>query len=1430
MSVSGGNDPSVAQRLENLTPAQRALLEQRLMARRTDVARRNTIARREVHSPSVLSNSQELLWLLSQVFDDGIAYNAPGAFHLEGALDLDVLQRCFDALVERHEILRTTYTVIDGRPMQVIGSTSAVKLNVVDLRDHPAAEREQEAQKVLKDESRFAFDLVNGPIMRPTVIRLSDTENILMLNLHHVATDGYSRTALFRDLSVFYDAFMDAGEPALPTLPIQYADYAVWQRAWLDSGVADAQLVYWQSKLAGAPSRLDLPTDHPRPPVRSYLGDHMSMMLDMPAREGLRSAARGSDATLFVAMLALFSTLLGRYAGQDDVVIGTPFAGRNRTELESMVGYFINPLALRVDLSGDPTFSELLVRARDTTLDAFANADVPYETVVRATNPERDLSQTPVFQAMIVYHNPAWQDDRPRFEPKGIRSTEISHEKGWSKFDVLLGISERKIGMNSTWEYSTELFKAATVHRMMEHFRTLAESAAVSPDRRLSQLSMLSEAERAKVLVSWNGYEGQPARGESPKDLFEAQVALTPDAEAVVLGEERMTYAELNRRANSIASLLHSRGVGPGKLVGILMQKSTDLVATVLGVMKAGGAYVPLDPMYPADRLEFMLADSMPDVLVTHGLVTGPLPHTEAAVIALDAPGVLEGASQENPPTTSGGEDLAYVIYTSGSTGQPKGVMITNRSLASVYFAYEDEYRLRELDAHLQMASPSFDVFTGDVIRSLLAGAKLVLCPMDVVLDPASVYALMVREGVDAGELVPATASLLFDYAEREGKPIQFMKFLAIGGEPWRNDKYVQFKRQLGPATRLVNSYGLTEATMDSTYFEPGADAELPPGRFVSIGQPLPNTRVYVLDANLEPQPIGIPGELCIGGAGVARGYLNRHELTAERFAPDPFSEEPDARMYRTGDLARWLADGSIEFIGRSDRQLKIRGFRIEPGEIESVLERHPRVRAAAVTDREDDSGAPRLVAYLVPVDQCDAPGPDELRAFAAEQLPAYMIPTAWVLLEQLPSTPNGKVDLNALPDPQFDRATQAGEFVAPRTESERQLVAIWRDLLDVEEIGVNDNFFALGGHSLLAVRLFAKIEDRLGVRLPLASLFQSATIAELARMIDDEQGSARKQKWSSVVPIRPQGERPSFYLVDVVGGLLIGYQALAENFPDNVPLYGLQAPGVDGSRLPISTIEELAAHYIQEMRQFQPQGPYYFGGFCFAGVVAYEMARQLTEQGQELGMVAVIDAYPRGTRPRPTRRDKLGEFRHGNSRQRVLWLRERVIQLRARLISTVYFRSGYRALDVLARTGLPIPRRPWNLVHVASSRAAKRYTPPPSDVRIDLFRPQTGPGSEPTPWDDLALGGVVLHQVIGPDMTHENITKGQGAPRLVEYLAPALDEAMNAPGTPSPTEEANGNGAASAHEASNGAASPVEAASNGGGSLHPVVEASETA
>ncbi|MEA2147161.1 MAG: hypothetical protein QOG59_2748 [Solirubrobacteraceae bacterium] len=1113
---NAGERSATSQRLDKLTPAQRALLERRLMERQGAVARRRAISRREGDGPAPLSYAQELLWLLSQVFDYGIAYNAPGAFQLEGSLDLDVLARAFSALSERHAILRTTYSVIDGQPMQIAQPTGPIEINVVDLGGLPADERYAQAQQILKEESRFPFDLERGPVIRPTVIRFTDDEHILMLNLHHIATDGYSRGVLYRDLTALYGAFAQGRPSPLAPLQIQYADFAVWQRDWLDDGIADAQIDYWKRKLARMPSRLELPTDFPRPPVRSDVGANMSTSLDQELREGLRGVARQCDATLFVALLSLFATLLSRYSGQDDLVIGTPFAGRNRTELESMVGYFINPLALRIDLSGDPSFAELVRRTRTTVLDAFAHADVAYETVVRAINPQRDMSQTPVFQAMIVMHNPVWQTQRPKFEPPGIRCTEITHEKGWAKFDVLLGMSERKTGLNTTWEYSTELFKPTTIQRMMAHLGTLAESAVSDPSRRLSQLSMLSEQERGRAMFAWNPQSDPLAERESIKELFEEQVQRTPEATAIVFADARLTYDELNRRANRIAWMLREQGAAPGTRVAIMMDKSLDLLPALLGVVKSGAAYIPIDPSYPRDRVEFMLQDAAPAVVLTRAAHVSAVPPTAAEIVAIDAPGLLSPMSEENPPHSASADDLAYVIYTSGSTGQPKGVMIANRSLVSLHFAHRRAYRLHELKAHLQLASFSFDVFTGDVVRALLSGAKLVLCPIEVVIDGAAVYELMLREGIDAAEFVPATATLLFEWVHQSGKRLDHMRLLIVGSEAWRYEKYAFFKSLCGPSTRLINSYGLTEATIDSTLFELEDTADIQPARLVPIGRPLDNTRVYVLDTNLEPQAIGIAGELCIGGVAVGRGYLNQPELTATKFVPDPFSDRPGALLYRTGDRARWLADGNIEFMGRVDRQLKIRGFRIEPGEIESILEQRPEIRTAAVTGREDPTGQTRLVAYLQSAG-ASRPAASDLRAFLSEHVPNYMVPSLYIALAEIPLTPNGKVDLDALPEPEWDRAAVADAFVAPRTDSERTLAEIWSRVLSVPEVGANDNFFALGGHSLVAMQVMSRVRDELGVALKLRAIFDAPTVAELALAVD---GAARLAPVQTAPPL----------------------------------------------------------------------------------------------------------------------------------------------------------------------------------------------------------------------------------------------------------------------------------------------------------------------
>jgi amino acid adenylation domain-containing protein len=1376
MSTADADRRDVNERLAKLGPAQRAILERRLLEQRATAAAAARIPRRAVLTPVPLAYSQELLWLLSQL-ESGVAYNAPAAFRLQGPIDAAALQRALDSLVERHEIFRTTYEIIDGRPMQIVASTGSVELRLVDLSTLPETERDVELRRILREDSEHEFDLRTEHVLRPWLIKLGNDDHVFFYVIHHIATDGYSRAVLHDDLTELYEAAVEGREPELSPLQIQYADFAVWHREWLEGGILDQQLAYWQETLAHAPSRLELPTDRPRPAVRLYQGNHTSRMFGMELRRGLESVAREGDGTLFMALLSAYAALLHRYSGQDDIVIGTPFAGRNRREIEAMIGYFINPLALRVDVSGDPSFRELLRRARESTLGAFSHGDVPYEMVVRATSPERDLSQTPVFQVMMVLHNPDWERRRPTFEPRGTTATELVYQKGFSKFDLLLGMSQRPNGLNTTWEYSTELFEPDTASRISAHFEKLVESIVADPDLPISKLPMLLDEERPLILSTWAGAPTAVPEAGIVKELFEEKAAAMPDNDAVVFGGARLSFGELNARSNRLAHRLRRLGVGPGMLVGIHLEKSLELVAAVLGVIKAGGAYIPLDPMYPEDRLEFMLDDARPAVLIANEQTSTAL-RPAAGTTVFSEWEELDSEPDDDPPTSAAPDDLAYVIYTSGSTGRPKGAMITNRSLASAFFAYDLAYRLtEETTSHLQMASFSFDVFIGDVVRSLLSGSKLVLCPLEVVMDPPRLYELMVAERIDCAEFVPATASLLFEHVERIGRTLDFMRVLVVSSEGWRTDKYAYFKRLCGSRTRLINAYGLTEATIDSTWFE--TDEELVGDRFVPIGRPLANSEVYLLDAYLQPVPTGIPGELCVGGMGVGLGYLNRPELTAERFVPNPLSSDPEARLYRTGDLARWLPDGNVEFLGRADRQLKIRGFRIEPGEIEAVLERHAAVRTAAVIAREDRPGDVRLVAYYERVEGHEAPSSAELRVLARESLPAYMVPSACVELAALPLTPNGKIDLAALPEPERTPADDQN-VVEPRDEVEAGLAEIWKELLDLDGgLSVHDDFFALGGHSLLAVRLFTEIEKRFKAKLPLTTLFRGATIEQLAVAIRG--GLEAPADWSTIIPIRTEGSKPPLFIIGGVDGEVIHYRGLVATIDPDQPLYGLQPAGLDGRSVPKTTIEEIAADYVRDLRAFRPEGDYLLAGYCFSGLVAYEVALQLYEQGSPAAMLALIDAAP--SQPGPSRieleRQKFQDFLQRDWRGKLAWFRRRAWGLWYKIRT----RSTWLTRDLFVRLRLPLPR-PLRSVSQAGNRARLQYRSRPAPLKMILFRAAEVGRDWARPsqfWNELATGGVELVPLVAEGIRHDNVMKEPYVSALAEELTGAIEGALAA-------------------------------------------------
>ncbi|MCA1633792.1 MAG: amino acid adenylation domain-containing protein, partial [Acidobacteria bacterium] len=1057
------------------------------------------IIRVERGSGLPLSFAQQRLWFLDQLEPGTSAYNIPAAVRLRGELDIPVLERTLSEVVRRHEVLRTTFETVGEEPRQVIHPAEPIRLGVRDLSPMAEEEREAEAVRLAAEESRRPFDLSRDLMLRASLLRLGEQDHVVLFTLHHIASDGWSMGVLVREVAALYQSYLKGEESPLEELPIQYADYAAWQRARLQGEALEGQLSYWKRQLSGLPV-LELPTDRPRPAVQSFKGAYESLELGSELSAGLKELSRREGATLFMTLLAGWQALLSRYSGQEDISVGSFIANRNRAETEGLIGFFLNNLALRTDLSGNPTFRELLARVREVALGAYLHQDLPFELVLEAIQPERDASRTRLFQVMFVLQNTPKQS----LELPALKLSGIEAKNPRANFDLTLWMWETPTGLGGAIEYNTDLFDQTTVARMVEHFQTLLEGAVANPEERVGRLPLLREWERRRLLVEWNDTAAPYERDRCIHELIEEQAARAPEATAVVFEDRRMTYGELNARANRIARRLRALGVGPEVRVGVCVERSMEMVVGVLAVLKAGGAYVPLDPAYPTERLVHMMEDSRAPVLLTQQRLLKSLPEHDMPTLALDGesePPAPEDA--ENLARTAAADNLAYVIYTSGSTRKPRGAMISHRSLVNAYRAWESSYELgTEVRCSLQTASFAFDVFSGDLVRALCSGGKLIICPGELLLSAPDFYELLRRERVDGFEVVPAILRNLIQHLEETNQSLDFMRLIVAGADVWYYREFEQTKPFCGPRTRLINSYGLTEATIDSTFFE-RTELELPPGKVAPIGRPFANTTVYLLDRNLEPVPIGVVGELHVGGPGLARGYLNHPDLTAAKFIPDPFSTEPGARLYKTGDLARYLVDGNVEFLGRGDFQVKVRGFRVELEEIETVLASHPNVRHAVVLAREEAPGDKRLVAYVVPREE-PAPTAGELHRAVKERLPAYMVPSAFVTLEALPLTPNGKIDRKALPAPDFGRAEEQDTYVEPSTDVEALLAGIWSEVLGVEKVGVHDNFFESGGHSLLATQVIARVRKTFQVEVPLRSLFESPTIAELAVTVEE--------------------------------------------------------------------------------------------------------------------------------------------------------------------------------------------------------------------------------------------------------------------------------------------------------------------------------------
>jgi amino acid adenylation domain-containing protein len=1270
----------------------------------------------------LLSFGQERLWFLDQLENGSTAYHIPGALLLEGALDPGLLRQVLVEIACRHEVLRTSFPAMNGRPVQAIAPKPILPFPIVDLGALPEGGRWTEARRLATEEALRPFDLSRGPVIRVNLIRLAPEEHVALLTLHHIVADGWSMGLLFQELAALYSAFCRGESSPLRELPVQYADFAAWQRRRLAGEILETEVEWWRRHLNGAPPSLDLPTDRPRPPIQTFRGRVLPVTLPTALSGAVALLARSERATPYMVLLAAFQTLLGRYSGQDDVVVGSPVAGRERRELEGLIGFFVNTLALRGQLVWDRSFRGHLRQVRGAALEAYLHQALPFEHLVVALRPERDLSRNPVFQAALALQN------LPRIDLRlpGLRLARIGRASTTAKFDLGLVLQEAPEGMSGSLEYSTDLFDGSTADRLAQHFRNLLEAIAADPDERLGDIPLLSPGELRQVVSEWScSASHRPIPDFGLLELFEARVQEEPGAVAVTFGTSSLTYEELNAGAEALACRLLALGVGPERLVGICAEEGLERVVGVLGVFKAGGAYLPLDPSNPSGRLSFMIEDSGVTVLLVQERLLGLLPGLRAEVLPFEdlAAAPIGRVLRDRKSGALGGEALAYVIYTSGSTGRPNGVLVRQRSAVGLILEAIDRFQVGPGSRVLQSVSFSFDASVLETWLALASGATLCIAGREARISGEAMAEQIRSEGITTAVLTPAVLAAL----PPEGtSPLQVV---SVGGDRCPGELASLWAPPASSLRVLLNCYGPTETTIYTTTHSCfGSYRKAPP-----IGRPVAGSRAYILDPRGWPLPVGVPGELFIAGEGVARGYLGRPGRTADRFVPDPFSAAPGGRLYRTGDQVRWLPDGSLEFLGRVDLQVKIRGLRIEPGEIEAVLGRHPAVGecAVAVHQRQGDL---RLAAYIVPNAKGAAAGDllPELRRHLREQLPDYMVPSSLLLLPSLPLTPTGKVDRRALTSPD---AGEPGEGHVPaRDELELEIALIWEDLLG-RPVGIRDDFFDLGGHSLLAVQLLARIRERLGQRIPLSELFRGSTVERMAALL---RGEGVRLRRSDLVELQPGIGAAPLFVIHPVGGNVLCYLELARNLGG--PVQGLQASAAGES------LEAMAARYIESVRDLQPAGPYFLAGWSMGGALAFEMARQLAANGERVDLLALIDpSVPAAGEPGPEPDEEA--------------------------LATRF------ACDLAALQGLETQELFEVFRH--NVRALRAWRPQPYSGSAVLFRAtERMPGSTTDPvarWSELVTGDLEVEDAEG---NHYSILRGPRAFALAERLRERLGRA----------------------------------------------------
>jgi amino acid adenylation domain-containing protein len=1107
-------DANTAASRQALSESKRALLQKRLRGEAARKPSAAAITPSAGEGPAPLSFAQEHLWFMEQMEPGHARYHLPGADRMVGPVDAAAMERALNDLVRRHESLRTVFPMVNGKPAQVVLPEMRVSIPVVDVPSAPGEDREAILEEMVREESARPFDLERGPLLRAVLFRVSEREHVLLQVIHHIVSDGWSQGLISREFSELYAHHaLGAPAPEFEVAPIRYRDFAVWQREYLaGSGAFVRDLEYWRRQLAGAPP-LELPTDHPRPPVQSGRGAMYRFPVPERLADGARGLALDAGVTLHMLMVATFNATVYLLTGQDDQVVGSLLGGRSRPETEWVVGYFVNLTALRVDVSGNPTFRQLLRRVRDVVLDSDAHQDLPFARVVHEAGAQGDLSRHPLVQAMVFVHNfvrhtvplPVNPDAEVRSVPMYADTPVVLVDTGTAKFDLDLAFHDIPGSFGGMVEYSTDLFEEESVAALVRRFLGVLEQAVARPDAPLDSFGVVDPAERSRVLEEWNRTARPYPRDAALHTLFEEQARRAPDAPALRYGDDTLSYGELERRANRLAHGLRARGVRPEDRVGVLLEPSGEMVTAWLAALKAGAAYVPLDPAFPRERLALLAADAGVSLTLTTDALRGLLP-PDAAVLSLDGDAAATAEAPDTPPGVEvPAEALAYVVYTSGSSGTPKGVAVPHRGVARLVRG-ADYVQLGPDDRVAQAASPVFDAATWEVWGALLNGACVEGIARETALDPRALARELRERGVTALFL---TTALLNQAAREEPSAFATLRHLLFGGEA-ADPEAVRRVLARGAPGRLLHVYGPTESTTFAAWHPVGEVPE--DAATVPLGRGISNTTLYVLDGRMEPVPPGLPGELYLGGDGLARGYLGRPDATAERFVPDPFSGTPGARMYRTGDRVRWNDRGETEFLGRVDFQVKIRGFRIEPGEVETVLREAPGVRDAAVVAREGDSGAPgarRLVGYVVPAEDADTGAwLDGVRDHLRARLPEYMLPSALVTMDALPLTSTGKTDRRALPAPDGARP-EGREYVAPRTPLETTLAEIWAEVLGLDRVGVRDSFFDLGGHSLLATQVVSRVRERLGVEVPLRAVFEELTVERLATRMAAERPAA---------------------------------------------------------------------------------------------------------------------------------------------------------------------------------------------------------------------------------------------------------------------------------------------------------------------------------